>query len=277
MGTFPQFKTGQRRLSATDMQFQSDTVKKLEDTAYGDGVHRQSDGLSATISIDAPQVDGGPAQIGFGALVEGLDGDRLVMREVASDGSGGVVWKGPTRFNARKGFGVQDDAFDDAVVSDAAEPPEDAALLGPDTKTFMFMRRAHDEPLVYPFTSESQLADFRITAVSDESVTGVAIGVEVPPEQEPQEVRIERSRGSRNPRAGHSEGGINYTWAGPNERTAVRPSDGITEDQVLIPKYVVGQEITAKTRIVGTPEEVIWTEENERGRAWAQVQRDVES
>ena len=136
----------------------------------------------------------------------------------------------------------------------------------------MFVRRPNDKPLVFPLGGESQVADFRITAIADEWLTTVPIVQgEVDPEApEPESVVVWRMREARNPREGHVEDGIGYSWAGVNERTAIRLSDGKTENQVLNKRYLVGQEITAQTRIIGTPEDVVWVESNS-SRAWAQV------
>ncbi len=68
--------------------------------------------------------------------------------------------------------------------------------------------------------------------------------------------------------------GVTYTYTSDVERTATNGT--ATETQVVVPAYVVGDEVWATRNCLGgtgvwTPEEeqLVWLDDNRDGRAWA--------
>jgi len=258
----------------------ADIVQRMFNTTYGDGLHKLDDGKAITLSTDPPRAQYVVPLIKWVAVVDAepeLTGGAkgtIIVRELgyAYDGAAGgpatYRWAASARITAVPGFGHSVDEFKSDVADDSVNPDEN-------TKGYLLFLRPSGLPLLFPLGGggESQLADFRIQSIEDEWLTTVPVvqGEVDPDAPAPEVVIVWRTRGARNPRGGSSEGDIDYTWDGVNNRTAIRASDGEMEHQVLTPAYSVGQEITAKTRITGTPDDVVWVEENERGRAWAQL------
>ncbi len=79
----------------------------------------------------------------------------------------------------------------------------------------------------------------------------------------------------KTPFDGSSRNSISFVYSSNSARTA---TSGDTEDQVIVPSYVAGDEILAVTNIVGSTgvrdsgnKLITWDDLNRDGRAWAKV------
>ncbi len=64
-------------------------------------------------------------------------------------------------------------------------------------------------------------------------------------------------------------GATTYVYTGTDARTA---TNGTSEDQVIVPSYLTGDEITAKPAPsggTGVPDAPLWADANDDARAWA--------